>query len=165
MNDRYDSVTSVQRDLQLWLEDGKHQGEPTLSRPAQPVATPISTKRSTSLRIRSRGLRPYGEDDADCYLSLVPGPRDRSGIPDSILFWKNWIESDDPDTDYPVGVLYGPSGSGKHPISVPAYCPKLAVTSAPCMSSATVEISPPESTESFMQRFTTTVTIPRCAIS
>ncbi len=113
MNDRYDSVAAVQRDLQLWLDEGEHQGEPTLSRPAQPVATPISTKRSTSLRIRSRGLRPYGEVDADCYLSLVPGPRDRSGIPDSILFWKNWIESDDPDTDYPVGVLYGPSGSGK----------------------------------------------------
>ena len=60
-----------------------------------------------------RGLRAFGSDDADFFFSLVPGPTGHDGIPDVIQFWMSRLESRQPETAFPVGLLYGPSGSGK----------------------------------------------------
>src|SRR5262249_7344251 len=46
-------------------------------------------------------------------LELVPGPRDRDGLPDSLRFWKHAIEATGPDSTFSVGLIYGPSGCGK----------------------------------------------------
>jgi serine/threonine protein kinase len=113
MSDRYDSVAAVHQDLRLWLGKAGQEPQHSVSHITETADVPVSTRPNTSVRIRTRGLQPFGAEDADVYVSLIPGPRDRSGTPDSILFWKRWIESDDADSDYPVGVLYGPSGSGK----------------------------------------------------
>ncbi len=110
--DRYDSAAALQADLKHWLQVNTQVSSDGLSQAVRIDEKAGNAPRS-SLRMRAHGLRPYTELDADSYLSLVPGPRDRNGIPDSIVFWKRWVESDDPATDYPVGVLYGPSGSGK----------------------------------------------------
>lgn len=60
-----------------------------------------------------RGLRSYDRHDAGFFRRLLPGPRDREGIPESLRFWQRQIRhSDNPDPPR-IGVLYGPSGCGK----------------------------------------------------
>lgn len=68
---------------------------------------------SSKPRVVPRGLRAFDQGDADFFLTLVPGPRDRFGLPENLRFWKQRIESDDPSSAFRVGVLYGPSGCGK----------------------------------------------------
>ena len=60
-----------------------------------------------------KGLRSFDAHDADFFLELLPGPRDRDGLPDSIRFWKTRIEETDADNTFSVGLIYGPSGCGK----------------------------------------------------
>ena len=42
-----------------------------------------------------------------------PAARDRDGVPECVRFWKRRIESADTADAFRVGVLLGPSGSGK----------------------------------------------------
>ena len=55
------------------------------------------------IKIVPKGLRSFDAHDADFFLELLPGPRDRDGLPDSIRFWKTRIEETDPDKTFPVG--------------------------------------------------------------
>src|SRR5262249_42967019 len=64
--------------------------------------------------------------DADSFLELLPGPRDRHGLPDSLRFWKRRIEEPDPDQTFSVGLLYGPSGCGKSSLVKAGLLPRLA---------------------------------------
>src|SRR5262249_3241221 len=64
-------------------------------------------------KVAPKGLRPFDAGDRDFFLGLLPGPRDRDGLPDSIRFWKTRAEATDPDQTFSVGLLYGPSGCGK----------------------------------------------------
>ena len=59
-----------------------------------------------------KGLRAFDQHDAAFFLELLPGPRDRDGLPESLRFWKTRCETQDIDA-IPVGLLYGPPGSGK----------------------------------------------------
>ena len=108
---RYGSVADLREDLAHWLDACGDLGGSVVGHSIESAA--ISSRVPSSLRLSNRGLQPFTENDSEVYLSLIPGPRDRNGIPDSIRFWKRWVESDDPHTEHPVGVLYGPSGSGK----------------------------------------------------
>ena len=65
------------------------------------------------VRVRPKGLRAFDADDADYFLRLLPGPRDRNDLPESIRFWKARIEPGKRDDPFAVGLLCGPSGSGK----------------------------------------------------
>ena len=65
------------------------------------------------IKIVPKGLRSFDAHDADFFLELLPGPRDRDGLPDSIRFWKTRIEETDADSTFSVGLIYGPSGCGK----------------------------------------------------
>jgi hypothetical protein len=60
-----------------------------------------------------KGLRSFDIHDADFFLELLPGPRDRDGLPESIRFWKTRIEEQNADNRFSVGLIYGPSGCGK----------------------------------------------------
>jgi serine/threonine protein kinase len=73
-----------------------------------------------------RGLRSFGAQDAGFFLDLLPGPRDRDGLPESIRFWKDRIETSDPDQAFSVGLLYGPSGCGKSSLVKAGLLPRLA---------------------------------------
>ena len=59
-------------------------------RHAQPRRPPTSQP----IKIVPKGLRSFDAHDADFFLELLPGPRDREGLPDSIRFWKTRIEDD-----------------------------------------------------------------------
>jgi formylglycine-generating enzyme required for sulfatase activity len=80
----------------------------------------------TVLRIVPKGLRSFDAGDADFFLELLPGPRDRDGLPDSIRFWKRRIEAKDTDDAFRVGLLYGPSGCGKSSLVKAGLLPRLA---------------------------------------
>src|SRR5262249_17626498 len=67
---------------------------------------------SAIVKIVPKGLRSFDAHDADFFLELLPGPRDREGLPDSIRFWKTRIEETDADNTFRVGLIYGPSGCG-----------------------------------------------------
>ena len=58
-------------------------------------------------------MRSFDAADAGFFLSLLPGPRDREGLPESLRFWKLGIEQTEPEETFPVGLVYGPSGCGK----------------------------------------------------
>jgi serine/threonine protein kinase/formylglycine-generating enzyme required for sulfatase activity len=73
-----------------------------------------------------KGLRSFDAQDADFFLDLLPGPRHRDGLPESIRFWKQRIEATDSDDTFSVGVLYGPSGCGKSSLVKAGLLPNLA---------------------------------------
>ena len=74
--------------------------------------TPPSSN-NHAVKIVPKGLRSFDAVDADFFLDLLPGPRDRDGLPDGIRFWKSRIETSDPEAAFSVGLVYGPSGCGK----------------------------------------------------
>jgi eukaryotic-like serine/threonine-protein kinase len=60
-----------------------------------------------------RGLRAFRGRDSTFFMSLLPGPRGRDGLPDVVRQWKLWIEERSSEDTYRIGVIYGPSGCGK----------------------------------------------------
>ena len=64
---------------------------------------PTPTSDGRAIKIVPKGLRSFDAQDADFFLELLPGPRDRDGLPDSLRFWKNRIEQTDPDETFPRG--------------------------------------------------------------
>lgn len=98
------------------------------ARPRQPESTRIkSPERSPAprLAIVPKGLRSFDEHDADFFLELLPGARDKDGLPESIQFWKHRIESESHLT-FTVGLIYGPSGCGKSSLMKAGLLPRLA---------------------------------------
>jgi serine/threonine protein kinase/formylglycine-generating enzyme required for sulfatase activity len=91
-----------------------------------PSPTPtVPPSDSQPLKIVPRGLRSFDARDADFFLELLPGARDRDGLPDSIRFWKTRIEETDPDDTFAVGLIYGPSGCGKSSLVKAGLLPRL----------------------------------------
>src|ERR1019366_8490319 len=93
-----------------------------------PLPTPTITPSSEQepLKIVPKGLRSFDAGDADFFLELLPGPRDREGLPDSIRFWKTRIEQLDAESTFSVGLIYGPSGCGKSSLVKAGLLPRLA---------------------------------------
>jgi formylglycine-generating enzyme required for sulfatase activity len=89
---------------------------------------PASTLPSVSqpIKIVPKGLRSFDAHDADFFLELLPGPRDRDGLPDSIRFWKTRIEETDADQTFSVGLICGPSGCGKSSLVKAGLLPRLS---------------------------------------
>jgi energy-coupling factor transporter ATP-binding protein EcfA2 len=86
-----------------------------------------------------KGLRSFDAGDADFFLDLLPGPRDRDGLPESLRFWKTRIEEMDADQAFAVGLLYGPSGCGKSSLVKAGLLPRLAGHVAAVYVEATAE--------------------------
>src|SRR6516162_11238 len=91
---------------------------------ATSATTPTSDQQL--IRIVPKGLRSFDEHDADFFLELLPGPRDRDGLPDSIRFWKTRIEEVDPEKMFSVGLICGPSGCGKSSLVKAGLLPRLS---------------------------------------
>src|SRR5206468_10595718 len=87
-------------------------------------ATPTSDSRP--IKIVPKGLRSFDAHDADFFLELIPGPRDRDGLSDNIRFWKARIEETDADNTFAVGLIYGPSGCGKSSLVKAGLLPRLS---------------------------------------
>jgi serine/threonine protein kinase/formylglycine-generating enzyme required for sulfatase activity len=81
---------------------------------------------SQPIKIVPKGLRAFDENDADFFLELLPGPRDREGLPDSLRFWITRIEEADAAKTFSVGLIYGPSGCGKSSLVQAGLLPRLS---------------------------------------
>ncbi|TWT92372.1 protein kinase domain-containing protein [Stieleria varia] len=92
------------------------------------TAVDRSTESSSSrgLAIVPKGIRSFDSHDADFFLELLPGARDRDGLPDSIRFWKTRLEETHSERTFPVGLIYGPSGCGKSSLVQAGLLPRLS---------------------------------------
>jgi serine/threonine protein kinase/formylglycine-generating enzyme required for sulfatase activity len=121
--DRYSTALDLAEDLRHWQQ--AERGARTEERDPVGARSPDRAP-ADALKIIPRGLRSFEADDADFFLELLPGPRDRDGLPDSLRFWKTRIEETDPDQAFAVGLLYGPSGCGKSSLVKAGLLPRLA---------------------------------------
>jgi formylglycine-generating enzyme required for sulfatase activity len=96
-------------------------------------ADPVTASR---IAIVPKGLRSFDTNDADFFLDLLPGPRDKNGLPESIRFWKHRIEERD-EGAFTIGVIYGPSGCGKSSLIKAGLLPHLADHVVPVYVEAT----------------------------
>ena len=147
-SERYSSAHDMAEDLRLFLaeqtviQSGTSSGGVTSVGPEAHASTPasasvgsvISSSASMNLgspnsqptKIVPKGLRSFDAHDADFFLELLPGPRDRDGLPDSLRFWKTRIEETDPDDTFSVGLTYVPSGRGKSSLVKAGLLPRLS---------------------------------------
>ena len=139
-SERYFTAYDLAEDLRHFLRDGPASGLPvtatgaTARPPAssrEPAPGPSAHTRPDSdglvLKVIPKGLRSFDRNDADFFLELLPGPRDREGLPESLRFWKTRIESTDPDATFKVGLIYGPSGCGKSSLVKAGLLPRLGM--------------------------------------
>ena len=85
-----------------------------------------ATQTKAAVQVVPKGLRSFDANDADFFLDLLPGTRNRDGLPESIAFWKKQIEQTDPEQTFSVGLIYGPSGCGKSSLVKAGLLPHLS---------------------------------------
>ncbi len=114
---RYQSADELMSDLRSWLDDVQTGDLP------QQVAHPDAGEFIS--RVVPRGLRPFGGEDQGFFLHLLPGPRNRTGLPESVSFWKQQLEETNSSKTFSIGLIYGPSGSGKTSLVNAGIIPRL----------------------------------------
>ncbi len=144
---RYTTARDMAEDLRHFLDHASDEEKsvlrstmpPSANMPPSPTPTPPQPPSSDQrpLKIVPKGLRSFDVHDADFFLELLPGPRARDGLPDSIRFWKTRIEETDPDNTFAVGLIYGPSGCGKSSLVKAGLLPRLAENVLPVFVEAT----------------------------
>jgi serine/threonine protein kinase/formylglycine-generating enzyme required for sulfatase activity len=134
-SERYSTARDMAEDLRHFLRSVSVEEKSTLTGRgsleadvATPVLSPTTPRGSNSqlIKIVPKGLRSFDEADSDFFLELLPGPRDRDGVPESIRFWKTRIEKLDAESTFLVGLIYGPSGCGKSSLVKAGLLPRLA---------------------------------------
>ncbi len=138
-SERYMTAKDFADDLRHFLAE-----QPSTRSVTTPAATPVVPPPSSvggsgkavtpttpnsdhqPIKIVPKGLRSFDAHDADFFLELLPGPRDRDGLPDSLRFWKTRIEEKDADSTFTVGLIYGPSGCGKSSLMKAGLLPRLS---------------------------------------
>ena len=124
MTDRYATASDFADDLRNWLATAATDSRaepattpkvtPPVSRKLMPPDSPSHGSEIVApVRVRPKGLLAFDGEDRDFFLELLPGPRDRDGLPESLRFWKVRIEHGKYEKPFSVGLLCGPSGSGK----------------------------------------------------
>ncbi|HWE40648.1 MAG TPA: SUMF1/EgtB/PvdO family nonheme iron enzyme [Isosphaeraceae bacterium] len=126
MADRYRDAAELAEDLRSWLA-------------ADAAGRVGSAAAPAPARVVPKGLRAFDADDAEFFLALLPGPRDRDGLPESIRFWKARIEERDGAKTFSVGLLYGPTGCGKSSFVKAGLLPRLGAHVRPVVVEATPE--------------------------
>ena len=146
-SERYSTAKDFAEDVRLFvaeqtvIQNGTSPGGVPMATPETHASTPASTSvgsvpassasaglgsDSQPIKIVPKGLRSFDAHDADFFLELLPGPRDREGLPDSLRFWKTRIEETDSDNTFSVGLVYGPSGCGKSSLVKAGLLPRLS---------------------------------------
>ena len=160
-SDRYSSAHDMAEDLRHFLHEqtviqsgaspGGIASVASETKASAAASTSVSSTAASSasiglassdnqpIKIVPKGLRSFDAHDADFFLELLPGPRDREGLPDSLRFWKTRIEETDADNTFTVGLIYGPSGCGKSSLVKAGLLPRLSEDVIPVYIEATPE--------------------------
>lgn len=120
-SERYDDMQALCDDLRHWQELERindHMAGERMAVSANDLTRSLEViepaNKVSELTVVPRGLRAYSQRDSYFYLDLMPGVRDRDGLPETLSHWKNWVENpDDLGEWYRVGVISGPTGCGK----------------------------------------------------
>jgi formylglycine-generating enzyme required for sulfatase activity len=133
-SDRYTTAKDMADDLRHFLA-------PVVGGDGRPGPVPgaLPSAEGRIVNIVPKGLRSFDAGDADFFLELLPGPRDRDGLPEGLRFWKSRIETADTSATFAVGLVYGPSGCGKSSLVKAALLPRLAPWVTPVYVEATAE--------------------------
>ena len=138
--DVYQSLTQLMPILEWYFEVERpeagqkpEQRQPTDATPSRSDLSPAASH----MAVVPKGLRSFDAQDADFFLDLLPGPRDKNGLPESLRFWKHRIEATD-ELTFTVGVIYGPSGCGKSSLVKAGLLPRLAAQILPVYVESTV---------------------------
>lgn len=124
--DRYESIQEFAEDLELYLQENEDAGLAASSIQSLENSTATgSLAGASAVRVVPKGLQSFGPEDADFFLALLPGSKDRDGLPSSIRFWKNRIEGRSEEATFRVGLIYGPSGCGKSSLIKAGLLPQL----------------------------------------
>jgi serine/threonine protein kinase len=141
--ERYPTARDLAEDLRHFLHQATEPGQATahagVAEAAWSTPAPGVSPLPPPVKIIPKGLRSFDASDAEFFLELLPGPRDREGLPDSIRFWKSRIEELAPDKTFRVGLIYGPSGCGKSSLVKAGLIPRLAGQVIPVYVEATAE--------------------------
>ncbi len=105
-SDRYPNAADLADDLLHWNDTPQQEHQ--------------------ELQIVPKGLRSFDAEDAGFFLDLLPGPRNREGLPESLSFWKTRLEEPDAEKTFEVGLIYGPSGCGKSSLVKAGLLPRLS---------------------------------------
>jgi formylglycine-generating enzyme required for sulfatase activity len=128
---------------------GPWPGQPS----AQPVPDAAPAPRPASRGVVvPKGLRSFDAIDADFFLDLLPSPRDRTGLPESVRFWKHAIE-EAAEPAFTVGVVYGPSGCGKSSLVKAGLLPRLSDCILPVYIQATSNDTEPRLLNGLRRRY------------
>jgi eukaryotic-like serine/threonine-protein kinase len=145
VSERYTTAMDMAEDLRHMLNQEQNHGKVPLAASVPAISSVLPSNFITlaydprPVKIVPKGLRSFDAHDADFFLELLPGPRDRDGLPEIIRFWKNRIEEMDPDSTFSVGMIYGPSGCGKSSMVKAGLLPRLASSIKPIYVEATAE--------------------------
>ena len=123
MIDRYSSALDLAEDLRAWINKSRAPVATAAVVAGRPPLYPEA--HAGPVRIGPKGLRAFEKSDAGSFLNLLPGPRSRDGLPESIVFWKTRIEDRTGELAFSVGLLYGPSGCGKSSLVRAGILPSL----------------------------------------
>ena len=137
-SERFTTARDLAEDLRHFLEtqDSGESANVLPPRPAEASQVDVpettsgagSTQGGTSeigSRVIPKGLRPFDGNDTEFFLELLPGPRDRDGLPDVLRFWKLRLQEQDTENSLAVGLVYGPSGCGKTSLIRAGLLPRL----------------------------------------
>ncbi|MEO1524520.1 MAG: protein kinase [Planctomycetota bacterium] len=103
-------------------------------------------------KVVPRGLRAFDADDAEHFLHLLPGPRDRGGLPEAVRSWLSKLDPSDLRKAIPVGLIYGPSGCGKTSLVRAGVIPRLPATTNTIYLQATSEGTERELSDALRRR-------------
>lgn len=145
--DRYATCKELADDLRAYLAIHRDEASVRTELDGLPYAVtkPTDSNRQNLLavapgqKIVPKGLRSFDAGDADFFLQLLPGPHDRTGLPESLRFWKTRIEDPTIEEPFAVGLLYGPSGCGKSSLVKAGLLPRLADNVLPIYLEATAD--------------------------
>ena len=129
-SERYSTAMDMADDLRHFLADQAQShpatrttglAAPSITPGSKPSSRATASSRSAAsstmpasdqqpVKIVPKGLRSFDAHDADFFLELLPGPRDRDGLPDSLRFWKTRDRRNRPRQHFQRGLDLRPIG-------------------------------------------------------